>query len=45
MGRLYFSYLAEDYKYNKCMARFINTGDQNKANMEDKRCNQKIFCT
>ena len=25
------------------MARFINTGDQNKANMEDRRCNQKIF--
>ena len=27
------------------MARFINTGAQNKANMEDMRCNQAIFCT
>ena len=29
--------------YNKCMARFVNTGAQNKANTEDVRCNQTIF--
>ena len=25
------------------MARFVNTGAQNKANTEDVRCNQTIF--
>ena len=25
------------------MARFVNTGAQNKANTEDARCNQTIF--